>query len=104
MNDTDQAAVRAEQDRADLEREFRTPERIRCSDGMCGAEDCARCFPGTCAPFTHIPCEPNRCPYCLFDDNEVVGGHGRYFVKCNCCEAQGPLGPSEERAISLWNN
>lgn len=37
-------------DRDDLEayflrREFREPERFRCSDGMCGADDCARCHP-----------------------------------------------------------
>jgi len=35
----------AANDRADLEREFREPERIRCSDGLCGALDCARCYP-----------------------------------------------------------
>ena len=28
-----------------LRREFREPERFRCSDGMCGADDCARCHP-----------------------------------------------------------
>ena len=28
-----------------LQREFREPERFRCHDGMCGADDCARCHP-----------------------------------------------------------
>ena len=28
-----------------LQREFREPARFRCSDGMCGADDCARCHP-----------------------------------------------------------
>lgn len=28
-----------------LRREFREPERFRCSDGLCGADDCARCHP-----------------------------------------------------------
>jgi len=28
-----------------LRREFREPERFRCHDGMCGADDCALCHP-----------------------------------------------------------
>lgn len=32
---------------SDLKTEFRTPRRGRCSDGFCGADDCARCFPSS---------------------------------------------------------
>ena len=36
----------AEDEAADLRAEFATERPYRCSDRMCGADDCERCRPG----------------------------------------------------------
>ncbi len=35
----------SDDDIADMRSEFARPRRYHCSDGMCGADDCATCHP-----------------------------------------------------------
>lgn len=36
----------SDDDLSDLKHELRRRRPSRCHDGLCGAEDCDRCFPG----------------------------------------------------------
>lgn len=47
--------------------------------------------------------KPKACPFCKNEDLDLRGIFSRFFVFCNCCEAQGPRAHSKEKAIELWN-
>jgi len=45
----------------------------------------------------------NLCPFCGYDDSEVRNDMGWYWVRCCCCECQGPVSPTKKRAWEIWN-
>ena len=60
----------------------RLPQFPRCPDGMCGADDCARCHPETCRPYPCACCQ-KPCHY-----TEIRGKHD----VCADCEDKEPCG------------
>jgi hydrogenase maturation factor HypF (carbamoyltransferase family) len=61
-------------------------------------------------PYNLVPNNDDRpsgslgsCIFCGYDDLYVRTPDRKVFhVKCECCEACGPLAPTENRAKSLW--
>lgn len=56
-----------------------------------------------------VTAETRHCPFC-FDSQErslimIKGQFGyHYAVRCDFCDAQGPLKPTEDLAIAWWDN
>lgn len=50
------------------------------------------------------------CPFCGFSDLELVERQSyynlpyRWFIKCNECGAQGPVGNTKELALKRWED
>ncbi len=45
------------------------------------------------------------CPFCNRDSDLRVGEwlRGKWFVSCNGCDADGPMGRKREEAVAAWN-
>jgi Lar family restriction alleviation protein len=45
------------------------------------------------------------CPFCASRDVSPIGSRDRpfYVVECGECEATGPLSPSYDGAVDMWN-
>ena len=44
------------------------------------------------------------CPRCGTDDMLKVKGSAIWWVVCENCWAEGPIGSNQEEAINLWND
>lgn len=49
--------------------------------------------------------ELKPCPFCgePFNSPDFRPSFGQWQIICGCCEIQGPLCPTQERAIAAWN-
>ena len=46
---------------------------------------------------------PNPCLFCGCTKIDTLGGPDIWWMHCDNCEAEGPLGSSESESIELWN-